>query len=298
MESINDYLDNVYEEFQEYINSSDNLCELKNLHFDAGNLPDYSNIHIQQLYILRYTYAYAFEYKRMYKKLLQRLSSIDSKVLKVLSIGCGNIVDYWSLSQVIPKKCRIEYVGVDCIDWYNKFSRRKQDDVEFVKSGILEYFETKDAIDADVYIFPKSISEFSKSDIEEICNCIKPKCINKDEVHFLFSLRSDSGSLRRDMDNTEIIYEEMCSLGFYTHDKKDLYTTFSDDTKDRKIRKLDYDFQHPQKIVGLLKELHTCCGEYDSCYEECKDLLDRLPILSCKNINWQIFTFKKDDTKC
>lgn len=298
MESINDYLDSVCEEFQEYINSSDDLCELKKLHFDAGNLPDYGNIHIQQLYILRYTYAYAFEYKCMYQDLLERLDYNAFRILKVLSVGCGNMVDYWSLSQVLPKKSRIEYVGVDCIDWYNKFSRRKQDDVNFVQSNILDYFETKDTIDADVYIFPKSISEFSKSDIEEICDCIKPKCIKKDEVHFLFSLRSDSGSLRRDVCNTEIIYNEMLDLGFVTQDSPNKYWKLSNDIQNRKIRKLDCDFQHPQKIVGLLKELHTYCEKYDSCNERCNNLLDRFPILSCNNINWQIFTFKKDDAAC
>lgn len=34
------------------------LCHLKDVHFDAGKVPDYSDIHVQQLYLLRYAYGF------------------------------------------------------------------------------------------------------------------------------------------------------------------------------------------------------------------------------------------------
>ena len=68
MITINDYLNGILKDFKAYVNSQKELCELLDVHFDAGRIPDYSNLHVQQLYLLRYAYAYAFEYKYMYKK--------------------------------------------------------------------------------------------------------------------------------------------------------------------------------------------------------------------------------------
>ena len=55
----------IYDDFREYIDQNVNLCMLKTLNYQAGQKPDYSDIHIQQLYLLRYVFSYAFEYKSM-----------------------------------------------------------------------------------------------------------------------------------------------------------------------------------------------------------------------------------------
>jgi len=57
MFTINDYLDDI----EDYVHSGIRLCDLKSVHFDAGKIPDYSNIHVQQLYLLRYAYAYSIQ---------------------------------------------------------------------------------------------------------------------------------------------------------------------------------------------------------------------------------------------
>lgn len=51
--TINRYLDNILCDFKEYVNSGVELCDLKDVHYDAGKVPDYSDIHVQQLYLLR-----------------------------------------------------------------------------------------------------------------------------------------------------------------------------------------------------------------------------------------------------
>ena len=55
MVSIQNYLYGVFLDFRKYVDTGDKLCALKSLRFDSGNLPDYSNPHVQQLYLLRYT---------------------------------------------------------------------------------------------------------------------------------------------------------------------------------------------------------------------------------------------------
>lgn len=62
MINITQYLQDIYEDLQRYVDNGVCLCKFKELNFEAGALPDYEDINIQQLYLLRY----AFEYSWMY----------------------------------------------------------------------------------------------------------------------------------------------------------------------------------------------------------------------------------------
>ena len=62
MIEITKYLQTVYEDLQRYVDNDVCLCKFKELNFEAGALPDYEDINIQQLYLLRYAFAYALEY--------------------------------------------------------------------------------------------------------------------------------------------------------------------------------------------------------------------------------------------
>ena len=53
MIGITEYLEQIYEDFRDEIDKRELLCNLKKLTFEAGSLPDYNNIQIQRLYLLR-----------------------------------------------------------------------------------------------------------------------------------------------------------------------------------------------------------------------------------------------------
>ena len=57
MISMSEYLENIYVDFASDINEQTKLCQLKGLNFAAGCLPDYNNLQIQRLYLLRYSFA-------------------------------------------------------------------------------------------------------------------------------------------------------------------------------------------------------------------------------------------------
>lgn len=120
MESINDYLESVFKRFKEYIEKHPKLCELKTVNYDRDAFPNYNHIHVQEDYLLRYAFAYAFEYKKMYDKIFGEALSVLPETIRILSIGCGNGIDYWAAAQVIDKikpNIKIEYVGVDKCKW-------------------------------------------------------------------------------------------------------------------------------------------------------------------------------------
>lgn len=204
METINDYLENILCDFEDYIMKKPYLCDLKKMNFNSGNIPDYSNLHVQQLYLLRYTFAYAFEYKYMYLDLLNNNTYLTN--LSVLSIGCGNAVDYWSLVKATNEnfftKYNITYCGIDIIDWNYKFKVRKKDSVCFRNFDVVEFIDTLPSLDPNIYIFPKSISEFSYDEFEIICRNFETKNITNDKIYLLISIRSDTYSMDCDLNRT------------------------------------------------------------------------------------------------
>lgn len=294
MITINEYLDLIAFDFNNYLNSGVKLCDLKKLHFDAGKVPRYEDPHVQQLYLLRYAYAYAFEYKTMYLHLLSKVDVGDN--ITVLSIGCGNMADYWALTQVIPETTVINYKGFDVVDWAYKFPKRNQDWRQIVLGNAVDAFEELERIDADVIVFPKSISEFSVEDIERFCESIKSKQIVKEKVNLLVSLRLDEHSRARDLAKAKKLYDAFLCAGYKTSSNCYEYTGFV--YEDKKIRELDDTFSHPAKAVELLKDLHQRCVNYkdgQTCESDCRDRLSRWPMLKCKALQWQLLQFYRGE---
>lgn len=289
----------VYDDFREYLDESDNLCMLKTLNYQAGQKPDYSDLHIQQLYLLRYVFSYAFEYKSIFSTLFAREKFGDN--IEVASIGCGNMIDYWGLVEALDEirnnKCQIKYRGVDTIDWKYKIEAREQDEVEFTKANAATIFRKTGALISNVYIFPKSISEFSNEEFQDICEGFSIKQIQKDKVHVLISLRADQGSMDRDMERSEKIITAIKQNGFITKDNATTYIHYKDE--DRGIKKIDYKFEYPDEAIDLLTSLNMKCSAYNSngqnCTGDCKNL-NRWPVLKARNIRYQVLSFDRKDS--
>ena len=116
-------------------------------------------------------------------------------------------------------------------------------------------------------------------------------------VFFLFSLRTDLGSLERDVNRTRALFNAMLGNGFSSNDDPNSYYHFADEWRGKKIREVDNEFRHPWDTVKFLTEdLHTCCIGYDGehCEGDCEHRLGWWPILTCQQAQWQIFEFRKE----
>jgi hypothetical protein len=295
---IKDYITNVYEDFKQYLDAENYLCLLKSLNYQGGRKPDYDDIHIQQLYLLRYAFSYAFEYKSMFTNLFAREKYADC--IEVVSIGCGNMIDYWALIEALNEvgntTCIVKYKGLDFIDWNYKIESRKKDELKFIKNNAAEIFEHTSQLVSNVYIFPKSISEFSNEDFEKICDGFKTKEIVKDRIYILISIRSDEGSMDRDMGRSEKIISAMHENGFHTKNKSTEFIYFVNEEKG--IKGLDYKFEYPDEAINTIKELNKKCAafleEAENCKDDCLKCLNRWPILKAKNIRFQVLDFHRE----
>ena len=256
------------------------VCE--SLRFNNGNLPDYNNRLVQCVYNIRYSMAYAYEYKQLYTKMLQRIKLKEK--LEVVSLGCGSFIDLWSLQQVIPKECRIIYHGVDLVNWERKFSYDRHNEATFDQISAAEYIAGLDELTADAYIFPKSISELDEAEMERICQIIRQKGIKKDEVHFLFSMRENNGSLDRDLSKTRMLYDTMLAMGMISNDSPEKDAVI--DGLNKRVYECDSDFNYNyvKAPYALLRRVLITSGVKGVRID---------PMLKNKYMRLQIFTFRK-----
>lgn len=299
MITIKDYIANVYEDFKQYLDAGNCLCLLKSLNYQGGMKPDYNDIHIQQLYLLRYAFSYGFEYKSMFATLFERERFVNC--IEITSVGCGNMIDYWALVEALKEvnntACIVKYRGIDFIDWNYKIESRKKDEVEFIKENAVNVFGHKGQLVSNAYIFPKSISEFSDSDFEKICEGFRLKEIVNDKIYILISIRSDEGSMDRDMERSGKIISALRENGFHTKDKSTDYIYFVDENKG--IKGLDYKFEYPDEAIDTIKELNEKCAAFleglENCEENCSKYLNRFPALKARNIRFQVLTFHREE---
>lgn len=287
---INTYVKMKAEKLAKKVEAGVSLCGYRSLRFDNGNLPDYNDDIVQDVYAIRYSMAYALEYKEMYKKLSQRMLVKDS--LKVVSLGCGTMIDYWALKQVF-NDTRINYQGIDVIDWRDKFAPCSNDTVEFTQQSICDYFNECSQLDADVYIFPKSISELDGEMLDNICRIFAAKGMMKDEIHIMFSLRASQNNLEQDLEKTNRFYNRMSALGLYSDD--DSATIYRGEDKMIYFSDRDFNVYDLKEAYNLLENLANECKNYNRFNYTCKLCHEtrNQPMLKCKYMKYQIFTFRK-----
>lgn len=291
--SIFDYLYDVYLKFAADIKEIDDLCMLNDLTFESGHVPDYSVIPTQRFYLLRYAFAYAYEYKCMFGKLFEVAELGDS--ISVLSLGCGAIQDYWALTEVISESSRdmrVSYTGVDCIDWVDKFDVRVVDNVEFAQADIIDYFRGIFATDADVIIFPKSISEFNGSYFDALLAELEKVVFTKERFFILVSLRADDYNKGRDIEKSKKIAEAVERGGYTCHSGLEGYYCYKECSG---IKKLDRKFDYPNDAIALINSLRERCGKFSAgdCDNDCTSSLQRSPILKSGQVNFQILEFTR-----
>lgn len=296
MIDITQYLQNIYEDFKNYIENDVCLCKFKGLSFEAGALPDYTDVNIQQLYLLRYAFAYAFEYYIMYKKVLSIMDNINH--ILVTSVGCGSMIDYWALIHALEMikadNSIVRYEGIDEIDWNYKIPQREKDEVYNITGNAKDYFIHNDKFVSDVYFFPKSISEFSDDEIKVIADSFSSKEIVKEKFFVCISLREDQGSMDRDMQKTKQIIDAIERNGYKTNCSYNQYTYFK---KNDGIKAYDSHFDYPSDALEYIKNLNTKCLNYltfeANCKSDCENYLDRCPILKVGHIRYQVIMFER-----
>ena len=292
--SISTYLSAVFKHFRSYVDENSNdICKLSDLTYQGANQPDYEDEQVQELYILRFTFSYAFEYKSMYAEILARYQGY--RQLKILSFGCGPMTDYWGLTEALINDSHgidtdhIDYIGIDCVDWKHKFLNGFPVGYQFIKSGMTEYIRKNDISDTDILFFPKSICEIDN--IKRFCAALRRQNFSKNKITMGISLRSEKYHQTADAEYIDDVTAAFCAAGYTVSES----IPFSYD-ESKGIRALDKSFAYPDDILEYIAQLRDKCSEADTCEWECRGSLNRKPILTAGYINYQIIVLERNQT--
>lgn len=298
MITITQYLQTVYESFSDYLTGQNNLCLHRGLNYHLAEFPDYNNPRIQEHYILRYTYAYAFEYRSLYKKCFER-EQVEEPTIRILAIGCGNAIDYWSAvcaAESLHLTCKIDYTGVDECCWGHVPEHRSKDSINILQVNAVDYLRNLEQLNFHYIMFPKSISEFSPEEFSVIRDVLKTIKINGKRIELLASFRSSPRNCEADQDRFIRLVNDIKankSHNLKLRERKfDFFTG-----KDMRIKELDPTFIYPREAREQLMCLHDNCAEYQRNQRTCRDcenLLDRQPLLSAREIRLGRAAFEKE----
>ena len=214
----------------------DAVNALQSVNFTDGKAPDYRHKVIRDWYHIRYLYAYAYEYRQIYRRLLK---DQEPPVMKILSIGCGDGIDYWAawearrmLMQETEK--HIEYTGLDLADWDRKWgvgdlTLPDASNTSYFIGDAVRYLKQVPVLEQNIFVFPKSISEFPDEVFDRLCELFagarfqfeerKGSLVNTPKVHFLVSYRSDGRSSKDgppDMERTRSLAKKMEETGAFS----------------------------------------------------------------------------------
>lgn len=270
-----------------YAQHEEEAAELfRKLDYGNGSLPDYDNPYTQKLYHLRYMYAYGYEYREMFRRLLQRQEPDRRIRWNMLSIGCGSGIDYWAFieahvnEQAEGRLKGLEYTGADLEDWGMKWGsdyfdhrlvRNRLDakdtffNAQHEQCDAVEFLRrNQDVLPYNVIVFPKSISEFSDRSFEEMLNILENAnfrfaCNNREydteKVNILVSLRWKPDvpvEELLDKQRSDRLKEAMERNGFCLHDEAaaEVYSG-----EDLHIIACDQDFKYPEVPYRFMQEL-------------------------------------------
>ena len=168
-------LQGIYENFKFNLSFMPNRCELCDVSFMNGRIPNYESIPQQNLYLLRYFSAYLFEYHAAYQY-LHSTGFLDD-IPRIASLGCGSGIDGAAADFVFDD---YSYRGIDRVRWNLWFADEPPcigDAGAFIPTN------------GNVFVFPKSLAELPVGGVDALA-CNLPKTSAK-KICIINSRRKD-----------------------------------------------------------------------------------------------------------
>ncbi len=292
---IHGFLEKVYNKFLIDISSLPSLCDLKKLRFDDPNVqPNYADVKIQRLYLLRYGYAYFSEYYYLYKDIFNLYKDIFEKErgknIKILSIGAGCAIDYYAAYYAsLDNKWNLEYCGIDIINWVDKenIGNYKFRIEDVAKIDLSQFSRT------NILIFPKSLFEFPEDVAKNFFQAIQQNSFLSDSLVIISSQRAYHSY--NDSNRFKTLVQSFDKLG-YVKESGNVIKPYSDYPSCYSI----VHFPCPYFIRPLLESLADRCKNIEFCPNgygrgtcDLREQLNRGPMFSTNLMNIEYALVKK-----
>ena len=313
MEEVEKVITQVHDDLINFLEIEPSIEIFQSLRFDQGNIPDYSEPLIQQMYLLRYLFAYAYEYYGLFNCIIENLEFELYPKTRILSIGCGMAIDYLALRKTMDdypdtKDTLIDYIGVDLVDWLYRFDSLKSDNFKFHKQDINCWMKSHkfELLSRDIIIFPKSISEFTEEQFNAlICSMISIEGeFSRNRIVLCGSFRKTDSNNYLDRKRFDCFVDKF-SIRFKMNVAKVISTTKENGVQivvpqEDFISHSDRFSRFPDQVLDTMLNLYKFCNRFKEqnqihcnpcmCNES---LVFKHPILRTKYIDFKIVILKR-----
>lgn len=308
---INESLREIEKDLLKRLEKEPSLEPLRNLRFDSEVNPDYNNPQIQLLYLLRYFYAYSYEYYLAFKGMLALVNGEIEKDSNVLSIGCGAAFDYWALKRAVNYDNSVgheevfNYTGVDEVSWLHPCSKEGKDSLNICKKDFISWLSVTPTLFSisDIIIFPKSIGEFSEEYFSKMLSEIeKDKCkITRKTVAVIGSFRRSKHDF--DVERFDRFVNRLRASANYIGIEKMTKNYLSEIEYPAIPQDNKYFFGYPKNIKNKMLSLFNYCKRYkQNGNKHCTGCICtesnvfKYPITTKKYIDYKIVILKRGES--
>lgn len=293
---IESLIDRSYEGFLSFIKvqkeAGIGLCDLKNVNFMQGFIPDYTDAGQCSLYLLRYGAAYTVEYRAAYDEIFKGQHITPGQVC-ILSVGCGTCLDKASAFFAMKKYSEFKdkeliYYGVDIARWdVDVF-----DEVEtnFIHKGIQDVESADIESYIDIIFFPKSLSE-----IEECWLTSFLENIDQDDFEDKICIVASNRNSTADCYKSKVFTEKFCKkFKFECIKEIEIQKNYKTHESSRNIWSVFEHFSFPQYAINAGSNPKNLCSLVDVCDKtQCEDELNRNVTLKTTLFNTIIYCLER-----
>jgi len=287
---VDGILNPTFAQFQRTVSASKGCCSLKSLDWSQGT-PNYSDPFVQQLYVLKYYWAYLCEYRTLYATLLPLL---DGEPPNVISIGAGSEVDLAGLYFASGQSEHINYHGYDVVDWQIKpnlpTAARK------FTHGCASGLACTSPSPSNVILFPKSLGDITQPAFEAIKNAFQTTSFTARRL-VLASVHPASDNPARYRTDVARFRELVEIMGAKTRrkvlDNSHPHSPFQNVGYWWAL----YPISLPKPLLTYVTNIYAECptrlSKGKSCKADCPTILGRSPTLNNDNVRFQYVGFEQ-----
>lgn len=225
----------------------------------------YSDSFEQKLYLLRYFYAYYYEYRKMVKEVTPCLDDIN-----MFSIGTGSGIDALALKNIAAYYNKnFTYCGVDIIDWGDRETVIGElPQVTFLKHNINA--QTPCLIEnANIICFPKSLSDIRESEMESILKWLKRTQCLQSQIFLVASFTNSAHEVGEEQTRYSNIIEVFMEKKYLCHRNEKIQFSIPSNSGE-KIYEYDTNALYPDALLDFVRrELMTLCARHNTKGEHC-----------------------------
>lgn len=281
--------------------------------FTFSTHTDYSDPLVRSFYILKYFYAYLFEFIEIFQLLFKEVNRINTnnRNINIVSFGSGCLVDLIALAIMDPaliSDVSIKYFGFDTENWEMTIKNLPSNiDYRFIEGNFFETINNDEYFSIDefnIFISPNSIDD-AIQDLGSLKSFINEKLFQSRACSIITTFPK-AGSPGFDINvyqsffllldsvlNTKINFQyrttiknqksENLKVGITTIDRN--FPVYPDNLKDKLTN---------AKIERMCPKYCVRGNHCDKRSNECKDDKKPIPILTYKYINYRIEVYSND----